>query len=308
VRIGFVGTGRHARTTLYPLLRPCGLQLVAVCGRDGEKARAVAETYGGIGHDRLGALLDGGLEGVVVCVPPQAYEEVVTPCLEAGLPVYLEKPGGTSSEQLARMHALDRAGAVVGYMKRFAPSYERAREWVASQDALTSGHVRFVVGPGFGSLENYVVDNAVHALDLVRHLVGEVELVSATALSLDADRHAVSALLRTATGAGVTLQLASTASFFQLNEQVDLVADGHALEVRGLDTVTVRPPSGPELTWRPTWSVPLPQNTTPVVTGFAPALEHFRRVAAGEEESRSDLASAAATLRLAEELLAAVAP
>ena len=305
MRLGFVGAGRHARTTLYPLLAEAGFALEAVCSTDAARAKATATRYGGrSGHDRVLELLETGVEAVVVCVPPAAYEDVVTPCLQAGVPVYVEKPGAATSAQLERMHALASAPVVVGYMKRWAPSYLRAREWVTEQ-GLTSMHVRFVVGPGFGSLAAYVADNVVHALDLVRFLGGEAELLSATGVSLDDDRHALSALLRVP-GAGVTLQVASTASFFQLNEQVDLVADGHSLEVRGVDTVVHRPPTGPALTWEPTYTVPLPANTSPVITGFLPALQHFRRVAAGEESSYNDLRSAAATTRLAEQLVAAV--
>jgi len=309
VKVGFVGTGRHARTTLYPLLRDADLDLQAVCSTDRDRAGAFAADWGAVGFDRVEDLVAHGVEAVVVCVPPAAYEAVVTPCLQAGLPVYTEKPGGTSSAQLERLHlcaTTHGAPAVVGYMKRFAPTYVRAREWVddPSHGPLTSFHMRFVVGPGFGSLQGYLVDNAVHALDLVRYLCGEVELVSAAVHSLDENRHAVSALLRTGTGAVGTLQLSSTASFSQLNEQVDLVADGHSLEATGVDTLVTRPPTGPSLTWSPTYTVPLPANQTPVITGFLPALQHFRRVAAGEEASISDFASAARTLHLVEQLAA----
>lgn len=45
-------------------------------------------------------LAAGGLEGVVVAVPAAAYRLIIAQCIEAGLPVFCEKPAGHSASEL----------------------------------------------------------------------------------------------------------------------------------------------------------------------------------------------------------------
>src|SRR5205085_10659166 len=102
-------------------------------------------------------LAAGGLDGVVVCVPAHEYGPVVTRCVEAGVPVYCEKPSGRSSAELlglAELAAARHCEVVVGYMKRFAPAYDRARQLIrsASFGDPTLAHFSFVMG----QFEGYV--------------------------------------------------------------------------------------------------------------------------------------------------------
>jgi hypothetical protein len=85
---------------------------------------------------------------------------------------------------------------------------------------------------------------------------------------------------------------------------VEIYGRGHAVWVENVDTCTYRPPERPEQVWRPNYTVGVPGNSAPTTMGFLPELEHFRQVAMDGAENLSDIASAAATLALAEQLCA----
>ena len=314
MRIGFVGCGRHATTSIYPALRPAGLELTAVCARSLDHARATAETWGAEPFDDVDTMLaSGALDALLVAVPPDAYRDVVLAGLAAGLPVFTEKPGGSSSEDLGAIEAASAdAGlpVMVGYMKRFAPAYRHTLERTRAAEfgPVTSLHAKFVMGPGFGSLHGYVIDNPVHALDLLRLFGGEVERLEAGVRTVDEQRHAVSVLLHFESGAVGTAQLGTTASFFQENESLEVFGVEHGVEVRNVDTVTYRPPAGPVEQLRPTYTVPLPPNSTATSMGFVPELQHFAAVVGEGVPCESDVASARRTLKLAERLWRAIEP
>lgn len=310
MRVGFVGCGGHATNALYPALRPAGLELVATCARSVGSAQRAAAAFGAErAYDDLEKLLtDGGVDALLVSVPPEAYGDIVVTALEAGLPVFCEKPGGDSVATLTRIEAAAAAArrpVMVGYMKRFAAAYREARRRVGREGfgRVTSVHMKFVVGPGFGSLREFVIDNPVHAFDLLRAVAGEVADLSAAAWSLDDDRHALSVLLRFVDGAVGTAQLGTTASFFQENELLEIVGEQQSITVTNVDTLVWRPDRGPTEVVRPTYTVPLPANLTGTTMGFVPELAHFRDVVVDGLPCESDVGSARRTLELAQRVL-----
>jgi predicted dehydrogenase len=314
VRIGFVGCGRHAKTSLYPILSTVGIELVATCARTLSHAQETARTFGAQhAYDDAAAMIAaGGIDAVVVAVPPPDYAALVRLCLDSRLPVFLEKPGAGSAGEAAQL-AAEAGGAgtpvMVGYMKRFAPAYRRALEHIRDEafGAPSTACFTFMMGDFGTDLETYLLDNPVHHLDLARFLVGELHDVVARALPSTGGRHAVTVLASTAAGAPVSFQLGSMGSWFQHNESAVVHGVGSSVTVDNVDTCILRPSSPPEQVWRPNYTVPLPPNMSPTTMGFAPALAHFRSVVQDGVACESDLGSAAATLALVEEVVRQVA-
>lgn len=311
MRVGAIGCGRHATTTLWPCFPAAGLRLVAVCARSLERAAEAAARFGVPAvYDDMTRMLDGeALDGVVVCVPPDQYGPIVRRCLERRLALFVEKPaadGPGEAEELAAMAAEAGGAVVVGYMKRFAPSYRRARELLASPQfgSPTLASLSWLMGPVGGrvDLRSWLRENPVHHFDLARHLVGELDELRVHAAAASGGEHVVVVGARASSGAVVSLRLATTGSWWQRNETVEIVGAGHAVAVENVDTCTHRPPERPERVWRPNYTVPAPANDSAVVAGFVGELEHWRDVATTGVASESDLANAAATLRLADDI------
>ena len=309
-RVGVIGVGRHASGNLYPNLDAAGLELVATCARHQERAAAAAARWGAAHafDDAEEMLASVELDGVVICVHATDYAPLVRLCLAAGKPVFCEKPGASGSAEAAELAAeSERSGVpvVVGYMKRFAPAYRRAREIVQSAEfgPPSLGAFTFAMGQWpVDDLRDYLIDNPVHHLDLARSFLGELTELRAHVTEVPGSGHAIAAIARASAGAVCTFNFCTTASWNQRNEWAEVYGTGHAVWVENVDTCTYRPPDRPEQVWRPNYTVPWGGTASPIVMGFQPALEHFREVATGAGANLSDMASAAATLRIAEQL------
>lgn len=311
MRVGVIGVGAHATGNIYPHLGNAGLTLLATCALHQDRAEAAAARWGAAhAFDDAEEMLDSvDLDGVIVCVSPADYAPLIRLCLEAGIAVYCEKPGAPSSQEAAELATLSAETGipiVVGYMKRFAPSYQRMREIMQQADFGPPSLATFTYAMGQGAfggdLRTYLIDNPVHHLDLARYLLGELSHLTAHVTELPGFGHAVAAIAKASSGAVCTFNLCTTASWEQRNEYVEVYGRGHAVWVDNVDTCTYRPPTRPEQVWRPNYTIASLANSNITALGLLPELEHFRQVVMNGVTNRSDMANAATTLRLSEEL------
>jgi predicted dehydrogenase len=312
LRVGVVGGGAHARTSILPNLAAAGFTLGAVCTRHLDAAQSVASMFGApeAFDDAAKMLAVCELDALVVVVPPEEYGSIVALALDAGLPVFVEKPGAASAGEASHLAArADAAGVpiVVGYQKRFAVAYAQAMKILRAPEfgPVTAASFTWSMGPMTADLRAWVLENPVHHIDLARFLVGELDelhVVRGTA----GTGHALLVSGRTAAGAPVSLHINTTGSWHQRNEHVEVFGQGHAVTVDNVDTCTWRTPERPEQVWRPNYTVPLPHNASAAAMGFAGGLRHFADIVRGAStEPVSDLRSAARTLELAERIAAA---
>jgi len=108
--------------------------VAGVFDTDEEKARRIGEQYGVRVFDSLPSMIESGaVEAVSVCSSDEYHVAPTLACLEAGLPVLLEKPIATSLEDADRIiEAADKSSAplLVGHVLRFEEHYARAKEAV----------------------------------------------------------------------------------------------------------------------------------------------------------------------------------
>lgn len=192
-RLGLAGVGRigafHAET-LHGLAEVGEL---VVADADPARARAVAE--------RLGAgtrwvadvddLFTAGLDGIAVAAPTGAHARLIRRGVEAGLPVFCEKPVAASGAETAEVADLvEKTGGRVqiGFQRRFDTGYRAARAAVADGSI---GWVHTLRGGTFDAAPppaEYIAtsggifkDCGVHDYDAVRWVTGrEVAEVYAT--------------------------------------------------------------------------------------------------------------------------------
>lgn len=158
VRIGFVGTGRmgqcaHLRN--YVLLRDC--QVVAIAELRERLAALVARRYG-IEHiypDHRKMLEKEKLDALVVSQPFIRHGQLLPELLQAGIPLFIEKPLASSLiAGKAIVQALQKSGTwlMVGYHKRSDPAVEEAKKeiekWKKTGQAGRLQYVRLTMPPG----------------------------------------------------------------------------------------------------------------------------------------------------------------
>jgi predicted dehydrogenase len=253
-RIGFVGTGGVATRHAHVLSAFDDVALVAATDVDPARAAAFTAQFDMASADGVEGLLAHDLHAVFVCVPPFAHGPADTSAearlAEAGVALFVEKPLAVDLPIAEDLGArLAGAGVLtrVGHHWRCAEPVARARELLAGRTPrLVSAAWWDKVPPvsWWAHRERSggpVVEQAVHVLDLVRVLVGEIEEVHARSAGPlpggDADA-AVAALLSFAGGAVGTLGTASVLGW-KHRAGVEVVADGLVVGV-GEDWLEVR--------------------------------------------------------------------
>ena len=167
-----------------------GVELCAVCDQDLERARALAEKFGGRVYANVTEMLSAEKpEMVSLCLPTFLHREYACLALEAGCHVLCEKPMALTMQDCEQMaETARRTGRVlmVGQVLRFWPEYVTLRRELlrlGKPDYLFARRIQHSSrGGGFHAPNRSggaLYDLLVHDLDFVSSLWGVPELVSA---------------------------------------------------------------------------------------------------------------------------------
>jgi predicted dehydrogenase len=220
-----------------------GVEVAAVADPALERARALAAEAGAAVHPNHMELLETErLDAVYICVPPFAHGPPELAVLDAGLPMFVEKPVAIDQEtattiaiRLAERPVL----TCTGYHWRWLDIFDRAAGLLADRPArlVQCSWLDKVPPPPWWLRRDgsggQTIEQTTHVLDTARALAGNVTEVHAYAEAAlpAADISAVSvATLRFASGAVGTV--ASTCLLPRLHRAgVHIVADGLSLEL-----------------------------------------------------------------------------
>ena len=143
-RIAIIGAGVWGDTHAaiyreHPLVEP-----VAICDKNEQRARALAEKYGlpRVYTDVDDLLQDGDFEAVSIVTPDHLHADIAVKCAQAGKHMLIEKPLATTREDVFRiMEAVNKAGvrAMVDLHNRWSPPFAEAKRMI---DAGELGSIR----------------------------------------------------------------------------------------------------------------------------------------------------------------------
>ena len=189
VRIGIAGVGRMGKHHAANLAqRVVGAELVAACSPVADELHWARDTLGVAHgyHDYAQLLAHPGLDAVFLATPTTLHADQIIGALEAGKHVFSEKPLALDLpdclrvEQAAAKHP--RQKAMIGYTRRFDPSYRDAYEKIAAgaigRPFLARSQTTDKNDPsGFfvryaGASGGILLDMSVHDIDTVRWLLG----------------------------------------------------------------------------------------------------------------------------------------
>jgi myo-inositol 2-dehydrogenase / D-chiro-inositol 1-dehydrogenase len=191
MRIGLIGVGRigvlHART----LRGLPGVDSLIITDADIGRARQVAEEFGAQTAGSVAELLDSGVDGLVIAAVTGAHPELIKRGVQAGVPVFCEKPVAADVEGTLDVIKSTSGSAVpvqIGFQRRFDEGFRAAREaaqsgslgWLHTIRSTTFDAAPPPAGyiPGSGGIFR---DCAVHDFDAIRWVSGrEVAAVYAT--------------------------------------------------------------------------------------------------------------------------------
>ena len=139
LRWGLVGPGRIAHRFADALAAVPGARLVAVTGRDADRAREFASRWvqagqmAAAGSDLNALLNDPEVDAVYVATPHSAHAEAVAAALRAGKPVLCEKPLAPTAAQAEVLVALARERGVFlmeAVWTRCLPAVLQVGDWL----------------------------------------------------------------------------------------------------------------------------------------------------------------------------------
>lgn len=194
VRIGVVGTGIGALHIAGIASMPEVARLAAICSLELDTARALGERYGaGYVTDRYEDLLsDPDIDVIDLCTPPKEHLPMAVAAACARKHILVEKPLARNLDEADAILRTARTAGVklmTSHNQRYFGHHAKAKALldagVIGQPFLVvatvhvHGHIqgfrRFLDPAGGGTL----IDSGVHRFDLLRWLMGDVELVFA---------------------------------------------------------------------------------------------------------------------------------
>ena len=201
-RIGIIGTSWWTSLMYLPALKSHpGAEIAAICGRDGEKAAALAAEHGipSVFTDYRQMLEQGGLEAVIVATPDDQHRDMVLAAAQAGLHVLCEKPLALSAADAQTMHnAVEAAGVLhmTMYTWRWPPCVQYLKTLVDDGFVGKLYRARFAYSAGTWRDDRYewrrdgeranglLGDVGSHMIDMAQWLIGDIASVSADAPTL----------------------------------------------------------------------------------------------------------------------------
>lgn len=198
MRFAIVGAGAIANLRKMAINSLSGSTLAGVFDIDAARAQALAGTATVFASvDQM--LASDAVDTVIICTPPDTHADIAIAALAAGKHVIVEKPMAHTLDACQQMIAAARQhGRVltVGFNHRYFPAIKDLRAAVTSGEIGELSHVRGYTGhAGLAEFKaqwmydkdvmggGALLDNGIHMIDLMRHVMGPVDSVYGKALS-----------------------------------------------------------------------------------------------------------------------------
>jgi len=198
MRIGIIGAGNISDTHARAAKGIPGVDVVAIYGRNVEKAQRLAAAHGGVAYDSFERFLDHRpMDMVAIGSPSALHAEQGIAAATRGLHVLVEKPLDVTAERAdALIAAADKAGVTLGvfFQDRLKPDVVTIKTLVDAgaigQPILGSGHVKWYRPPEYYGGSRWrgtfaldgggaLINQAIHTLDVMLHLWGPIVSVDA---------------------------------------------------------------------------------------------------------------------------------
>lgn len=229
-RICIIGAGGLSTKRIYPNIGAAGGELVGVCDLDQEKATRNSRRFGGQVYDDFTKMLKQEKpDGVIICIGPEQHAELAKQVLQLGYPVYTEKPPAACAADALKVAKVAKETGLLcttAFKKRYATANNRAREWLEKfpKEDWYSLSIDYASAQYSNESErrSFILDFAIHIIDLTSFLFGDVAQVFCFAKDMDA--YAVS--LKFVNGAVGCLNLNDGRSFGVPTEEVEISVRG----------------------------------------------------------------------------------
>jgi myo-inositol 2-dehydrogenase / D-chiro-inositol 1-dehydrogenase len=185
LKIGLIGAGRIGKVHGEAIsTRVDSAELAAVSDVYLPAAQALAARWRvpKVYQDHRSILDDPSMDAVAICSSTDTHARIIIEAAQAGKHIFCEKPIDHSLEKIdAALEAVEKAGVklMVGFNRRFDPSFRRVRERVENGSIGTPRLLRITSRDPAPPPVEYIkvsggifLDMTIHDFDMARYLIG----------------------------------------------------------------------------------------------------------------------------------------
>ena len=192
MRVAVIGLAGVGRAHVDRWAKSPNAELVSVCDINRQIADEFASEYEVKGYTSTEEMLETeDLTAISICTPPKVHLALTRMAAAGGIHVLCEKPMASTVSDCQEMIDVCRSAGVVlqiGHKKRFIPPLLRLKELTDGQFGPIQYMVHRYPHPGMSNKDWFwaeddgggpILENAVHAADILGFLMGDVERVYA---------------------------------------------------------------------------------------------------------------------------------
>ncbi len=185
LNVGIVGTGHlgklHAK--MFTAIPNC--KLTGVYDVNGIQSKAVSEEFGTEACSNLQDLLKG-VDAVSIAATTSAHYDLAKECLEAGKPLFIEKPITATipqAEELVKLAADKNLNLQVGHIERFNPALVSLEKYILEPKFIQTD--RLAQFNPRGTDVAVVLDLMIHDIDIILSLIkSKVQQIDASGVAV----------------------------------------------------------------------------------------------------------------------------
>jgi myo-inositol 2-dehydrogenase / D-chiro-inositol 1-dehydrogenase len=183
LHVGVIGVGRIGAFHVESLRALDGVSALTLADADAARALQVAKDLDANAAETPEALVDAGVDALVIATATAGHAPLLRLAAAAGLPAFCEKPVALDLATIDDvLEEVSRAGTLVqiGFQRRFDAGYRAARDAVATGTLGNLLAVRAATHDPAPPAEAYIAasggifrDLSIHDFDAVRYVTGE---------------------------------------------------------------------------------------------------------------------------------------
>ena len=270
LRIGIVGLGGIAQKVYLPYLaKEKDWSLAGAFSPTESKRNQICSWYRINAFSNVTDLIDG-CDAVFVHSSTESHYEIVSEALKKGKDVYVDKPLASTleeAEDLAELSLKTGRKLMVGFNRRFAPLYVKAKQeaknpaWVRIEKHRFNG-IRPV------NYEFTLMDDYIHLVDTARWLGEPAGFVNGK-IEINEDKQLIYARHDYETENGSHIYIGMHRNAGTNLEQIEFTAENSVIRVKNMDTMEIERNGNISITESSSWDTVIKRR------GFEDAIMHF---------------------------------
>jgi len=298
LRIGIVGLGNIAQKVYLPFLtKETSWSLIGAYCPTQNKRKEICKWYRINAFSNLSDLIKE-CDAVFVPTATAAHFEIVSEALRKGKDVYVDKPLAATleeAEELAELSVKSGRKVMVGFNRRFAPMYVRAKQegnnaaWIRLEKHRVNG-----IGPkGF---EFTLLDDYIHLVDTARWL-GEPTSSIKGSCEVNAEKQLICAQHSYKSQNNEQIFIGMHRNTGSNLERLEIIAENSIIRVNNMDTMEVEKDGKVITSTSASWDTILKRR------GFEDAIMHFINSIIGDTKISIDAVEGLKTQRLVYDII-----